>query len=550
MLANVFTKSIRDRFGSGLVGASSLAALVLFSLWAYQDVDVSFYYELPPAVLALMGIDPDTFGVASMAFGAMYDFMAAFVVGGVAISFGAAAIAGEEQAGTFGLLLGNPTSRQGVLISKAASIVVIVLIMGVLLWGGAVWSAELVDIDTAGVHLGAISVALTLNALFYGMLALAIGSWTGRRGLASGVSASVMVLGYLGANLLPLAGFEGWAQIFPWYYYSSGSPLNAGLDGGHAAVLAGLSIVSFVVAWVGIQRRDLREKGTDLTLIDRLRANPATKRVIERLAGSTRVSGITVKTASDFQVLLAVTAGIVFYMSLLIPILYNFIPEDFVNIFATFPDALIAMIGGVDMSTPAGFLTGEVFSLTAPIAIIVLLATMGSRAFAGEEEDHTMGLLFSNPISRSEVLVKKTLAMVSLSFVFGVATAAGSWLGVLVSGQDAINLEGIGSISLLLSLFGLVFGGVALVTSAATGKRKLATWTTIGVALVAWFMFTFLTLSKTTEGFVSWSPFHWYLGGDPLVNGMDWDGAALLGATFIGLVIVSVPLLQRRDLRG
>jgi ABC-2 type transport system permease protein len=113
-----------------------------------------------------------------------------------------------------------------------------------------------------------------------------------------------------------------------------------------------------------------------------------------------------------------------------------------------------------------------------------------------------------------------------------------------------VTLEGVLATSVLLTLFGLVFGGVSLVTSAATGRRKLATWATTGVALVTWFMFSFLSLTESAAGVANLSPFEWYLGSDPLVNGMSWVDAALLGGTFIALVSVSVPLFARRDLRG
>lgn len=550
MLTSVFTKATRDRVGGGLVGVISLAALVLFGLWAYQDVDISFYYDLPPAVLALMGIDPANFSVASMSFGAMYDFMGAFIVAGIAISIGAAAIAGEEQAGTFGLLLGNPLSRHRALAAKTGSMILILVVMGLLLWAGAAGSALLLDIDTTGVNLVAISVMLSLNGLFYGLLALAVGAWTGLRGRASGIAAGLMLVGYLGASLLPLADLEAWAQIFPWYYFSAASPLNNGLDLGHVGVLAGLSALCIVVAWVGIQRRDIRDKGAEATLADRLRANPLTQKLVDRIAGSARVSNLTVKTASEFQGLLAVTAGIVFYMGVAIPILYNFIPDDFVEIFATFPDAMIAMIGGVDMSTPAGFLTGEIFALTAPIAIIVLMSSMGGRALAGEEETHTMGLLLANPLSRSKVIELKAVAMVLYAVAFGLAVVIGCYLGVLIAGQDEMSLSGVAAASLQLVLFGLVFGGLALLMSAATGRRRIATGVTTVAAVVTWFMFSFLSISETTEFLTSMSPWQWYLGGDPVLNGVDWSGVALLAGTSVVLLAVSIPLFKRRDLHG
>lgn len=550
MLANIFTKSLRDRFGGALIAAASLGAMILFGLWAYRDVDISFYYELPVAVLELMGIDPDSVGVGAMAFGAIHDFMGAFIVAGIAISIGAAAIAGEEQAGTFGLLLGNPVSRRGALVSKTASMVAILVVIGVLLWGAAVGSAAVFDVDNETLHLGAVTIAIVVNALFYGMLAVAIGAWTGRRGIASGTSVAVMVLGYLGATLLPLADLAGVARVLPWHYYSSSSPLNNGLDLGHIAVLLALSVLCFAAAWIGIERRDLKEKGADPTLIDRLRHNPMTRKAIERIAGSARVSGITTKSVSEFQGLLTVTTGIMFYMGIFIPLVYNLIPADFVEIFATFPDALIAMIGGVDMSEPAGFVTGEVFSLVGPIAVIVLLASMGARALAGEEESRTMGLLLGNPVSREEIVLKKTAAMVVHALVFSVVSGFAVWIGVTIAGQDAISLNGVISISAMLGLFGLVFGGVALLAGAITGRRKIATWAVTGVALVTWFMFTFLPLSEAAAPVAEFSPFHWYLGSDPLTNGMDWFGAALLAATFVVLVVVSIPMFRRRDLRG
>jgi ABC-2 type transport system permease protein len=121
---------------------------------------------------------------------------------------------------------------------------------------------------------------------------------------------------------------------------------------------------------------------------------------------------------------------------------------------------------------------------------------------------------------------------------------------VLIGGQDSLSIGGIAATAVLLALFGLVFGGVALLASAVTGRRKLATWVTTGVALVTWFMFSFLSIAETTEPVTRFSPWSWYLDGDPLLNGMDWTGAALLGGTFLVLVALSFPFFRNRDLRG
>jgi ABC-2 type transport system permease protein len=45
------------------------------------------------------------------------------------------------------------------------------------------------------------------------------------------------------------------------------------------------------------------------------------------------------------------------------------------------------------------------------------------------------------------------------------------------------------------------------------------------------------------------SPFYYYLGNDPLVNGLHWGHAALLAGLFLAAVALSVVFFERRDLR-
>ena len=48
---------------------------------------------------------------------------------------------------------------------------------------------------------------------------------------------------------------------------------------------------------------------------------------------------------------------------------------------------------------------------------------------------------------------------------------------------------------------------------------------------------------------VNRSPFSYYLGSDPLNNGMAWGDAAILAGVTILLVALAYPAFQRRDLR-
>ena len=549
MFANIFTKTTRDRFIGLSVAAVSVAVMFLGGMAVYRQIDVSFYYDLPQAFLDLMGI-PEGGDVAGLSFGAIYGLIGAMTLAGIAISMGSGAIAGEERQGTLGLLLGNPRSRTQVVVSKAASMVMLLGLASLFLWGAGLWVPSLLDVNMTGIHVGALVFHMFVNSLFYGFLALAIGAWTGNRGVASGTAVAVMLVSYLVAGILPfIESLEGLAKIFPWYYFNASTPVINGVDWGHMAILGGLTIALFSLAIVGLNRRDLRGRSTGVTLLDRLRANPKTAKIVERIAGSARVSRISIKTASEHQGLLVVCAMIMFYLGLMMGPLWALLPESFQDMISQYPDVLLGMIGSADMSTAEGFLQAEIFALMGPATFVALTALMGSRAIAGEEQSRTMGLLMANPVRRSMIVVEKTLSMIAYSVVLGVATFLGVWFGNLLGGID-IPIGNLVATTTLLILLGLVFGGVAMLLSAATGKTRVAAYGAIGVTLVAFFAFSFLPLAESLAVYAKWSPFHFYLGSDPLTNGMPWGNAAVLAGIFIGLIGLSIPLFQRRDLRG
>ncbi len=550
MLTSIFTKSLRDRWIGAVVSAVSIALLLLFTMAIYADIDTSFYYDLPTGVLDAVGINPDLGGLSGIAYGSIYNLMGALTVAGIAISIGASSVAGEERDGTLGVLLGNPRSRTDVLAAKVAALGLLTVVGSALLWVGGELAPVVLDLDASDVRVGALAVHLGANAVFWGMVATAIGSWTGNRTAASTGAAAVMVGSYLAAAVLPLfPAAEDVAQVVPWYWFSGSTPEANGIHVGHLALLVGGSVVLGAVAWVGVNRRDLREQQGRTTLVDRLRAHPMTQKYADRVAGSARVSSITAKATSDQQGLLVVVAGILFMLSLYYGPMYNLLPEAFTDALAGFPDTMMAMIGQADMSTPAGWLQAELFSITIPIGMVTVLASVGAKSLAGEEADATMGLLLANPVPRRRVLLAKAGALVVYAAVLGIATFVGVTVGVLVGGLD-VPVANLAAATALGTLLGLAIGSVAFVVGAASGRTRPAIVTATVVAVLSYFAWSFLPLSPTLAGWANLSPFDWYLGGDPLRAGMPWDDAALLIGLTVVLVLAAIPLFDRRDLRG
>lgn len=548
MLANVFTKTTRDRWLGMLIGAFSLGLLMLAGMAAYRSIDLSLYDSMPIGFKNLLNI-PAGADLGSLAYGAIYASYGALTLAALVIPIGSGAIAGEERDGTIGLLLGNPVSRVRVLLQKVGALVLVTAFGTGVLWLAGVASPAILGVAIEGIRLGALMFHMFVNALFYGFLALAISTWTGNKGLGSGVSAGILIVSFFAAGLFPvIPGWENVAKAFPWYYYSSNHPQVNGFDWGHLAVLFGAIVIFAIIAVVGVGRRDLRSQSVGVTIMDRLRANPRTAKLVERLAGSTRVSNISLKTASEHQGLLIVTGYIMFIMGLAIGPLYNLISGPIKEFGASLPPTLLALFGGGNLSTPEGFYQIEVFGMMAPAAVMVATIVIGARALAGEERERTMGLLLSAPVSRAGVVMQKTVAMVVYGVAVGLFIFAGTWLGSII-GRLGMSAGNIAATCVLATLVGLAIGALALALSAATGSVRVAVYGATGVALVSHILNAFLPLNESTAGLTRWTPFGYYLNSDPLLRGMDWwHGLVLLILTivFVGLAVV---LFQRRDLR-
>ncbi len=551
MLASVFTKTFRDRWRGMAIAAVALAVMLLLAMSVYASFDFTLYDDLPEAFRSLMSI-PDNADAASLAIGVLFGLYGAFAISGLAISMGSNSIAGEERAGTIGLLLSNPKSRTNILMSKIANMVLLTALITFSLFVAAYAVAAVLDVALGDMRLGPYTIHLWANTLFYGMLAFAIGAWTGSKGMASGIPAGLMIIGFIAVGIFPLIeGWENVAKVFPWYYFDGADPMRLGLSFGHLAVLLGGSAVLGVAAWIGVNRRDLKGQTVGTTLLDRLRNNPLTQKVADRLAGSTRVSRIWIKTISEHQGLLIITAYVMFLiMGVLMGPLYALMDTLLLEYADQLPEELWAFVGsgGSGMSTPEGFYEVETFGLTVPIAIMVVTIVIGSRGLAGEEANRTMGLLLANPIKRRTIVLEKTYAMVALAFAVGFSTWAGVWLGSLLGGLGISPLN-IAAASILGTLVGLVFGAVALVVSAATGRVRISVFATVGVAFTMFLINSIAILNDTVESIAAFTPFNYYLSNEPLSNGMDWGNLSVLALTFVALVVVAVMFFDRRDLR-
>ncbi|MFD7842132.1 ABC transporter permease subunit [Nocardia sp. NPDC059764] len=214
-----------------------------------------------------------------------------------------------------------------------------------------------------------------------------------------------------------------------------------------------------------------------------------------------------------------------------------------------YPEAMREALRLNDMGSAAGYLGSTVFGLLLPLLMMAYGVTFGARAIAGDEESGYLDLLLAHPISRTRLALQRFAGLVTGA----VATATLVLLAMLAIRPGA-DLESIGVAEFAaqcahLALLGITFGALAIGLGAALGKRGQVLAITVAVGVLAY-------IAGTLAGMIGadWlkylSPFHYYIGGEPLRHGMQWGDAAVLLAAAAVSIGLGFLRFNRRDLRS
>ena len=130
-----------------------------------------------------------------------------------------------------------------------------------------------------------------------------------------------------------------------------------------------------------------------------------------------------------------------------------------------------------------------------------------------------------------------------LAFIFWLTLA----MSAIAIGME-ISLLRMAEATLSAALLGLTFGALALAVGCATGKRGISIGVSSAGGVAAYFLNALVPLVDVLEPSRKLSPFYYYIGADPLSNGLNpLHVAVLIGLTLV-LVAVALVLFNRRDL--
>jgi ABC-2 type transport system permease protein len=176
----------------------------------------------------------------------------------ITVGYGASCIAGQDEDGTLALAAILPISRRSVVLQKIAALSVQALLLTIATMVCVVIGRSF-DLAIPLPNVAGLSVGVALLGIDFGLCALAVGSITGSRGTALGITAALAAVSYLVSSLAPVVSWIRPARYASLFYWSVGDQqLANGLTLVSAIVLVSIGVVLTMAAVAGFRRLDLR----------------------------------------------------------------------------------------------------------------------------------------------------------------------------------------------------------------------------------------------------------------------------------------------------
>ncbi len=215
--------------------------------------------------------------------------------------------------------------------------------------------------------------------------------------------------------------------------------------------------------------------------------------------------------------------------------------------FGGLSNSTLALFGGTDFFSPVGYLNSQLIYLMLPLLLIILGIGLGGSLIGRDETEGTIEALLSRPISRTRLLLSKSLAGgLIILIVTSVGTAA------LVAMAQLVHI-GVSAGNILAACFScfmlvLTFSVVAFLL-AATGRGRAAA---LGIAVVyALGGYIFGSLASTVHWLKIPSlifPYHYYHSADILRGTFDWSSILFFALFTAGCMLISWLSFRKRDL--
>lgn len=212
--------------------------------------------------------------------------------------------------------------------------------------------------------------------------------------------------------------------------------------------------------------------------------------------------------------------------------------------------ALIGSQEGIPLSSAPGYLQARLFSTILPIVLLAYGISLGARTIGAAEEDGTLQLVVTAPVTRrriaAERLAASTLLLVGLAVV-GLVTAVG--LGALVGIVPDVPVGRMALATVAVTELAFLHLALAAAVGAGTGRRGPAVAVASAVAVGGYLVYGLAASAEAIRPVRVASPWWWFLDRNLLVQEPTLLAFGLPAALSIAALLAGLAALERRDLR-
>ena len=226
---------------------------------------------------------------------------------------------------------------------------------------------------------------------------------------------------------------------------------------------------------------------------------------------------------------------------------------DIERVVQDLPASVRVLIGSqpdIPLGSAAGYLQARLFSTILPILFLIYGIGLGAAAIGGAEEDGTLQLVVTAPVSRTRVAAERLGAsLLLLVGLAGLGLLTTVLLGLPAGVFDEVSVSRVALATAAVTALAVLHATVAFTAGAVTGRRGTAIAVASSVAVGGYLLHAVAASAEVIRPLRAVSPWWWLLDRNLLVQPPTVLALWLPILLSAILVVVAMLAFDRRDLR-
>jgi beta-exotoxin I transport system permease protein len=240
--------------------------------------------------------------------------------------------------------------------------------------------------------------------------------------------------------------------------------------------------------------------------------------------------------------------GMALYVFVIVALYPTFKDDASLNQFTEGNSTVAALFGATgSLTSPTGWLNANIYSNFLPLVVLLLTIGYGASAIAGQDEDGTLGLVVTLPLSRRRILAQKAVTLIAVAVPTGLVTFL-----VVLTGRGFDLSLGTGPLLGATAgavLLGIDFGALALFVGALSASRAVALGVTSAIAAASYLVSSLAPVAHWVRPLRFESLFYWAVGNGQLRTGLTGSAVAVLLGFAAAALAAAVWAFDRQDVR-